>query len=291
MFGGQLVRIVKKVAIIKPPWWLGVALVAAALAALLIGGPLLSARRPEQRVVGQTEADQSMAERLPARQPEPVPPEAVQPEGEPMRTLPRDRQAGVGYVALGDSTVAGVGATSPQNTYVSRLYDRLNSAYPRARMTNLGVGGATSADVVRDQLPRALALRPHLVTLSIGPNDITQGRDVQHYEENIATIFETLSRETGAVIVANLLPDMAVAPVFNEQERAAVGTLTAMFNEVLGRQGRRYGVEIVDVYVPSRQEVPNQPSLVSEDDYHPSDAGYARWADLMWEGVAARIES
>src|SRR5204863_8913068 len=61
------------------------------------------------------------------------------------RLLPADRGGGVMYVALGDSTVEGVGASSPERNYVSRVYARLRSVYPDARLANLGVGGATSA--------------------------------------------------------------------------------------------------------------------------------------------------
>ena len=207
------------------------------------------------------------------------------------RRLPKDRGAAVTYVALGDSTVYGMGASSREKNYVSRLHVRLRSVYPQAQMTNLGVSGATSADVMRDQLQRAVALHPDLVTLSIGPNDITQGRDVQQFERNIETIFDTLSRDTRAVVVANLMPDMAVAPRFKGPEKTAVGRQTILFNEALERKGRQYGVEIVDLYAPSQQEVPNHPELVASDDYHPSDEGYARWAELMWRGVEARIES
>ena len=205
------------------------------------------------------------------------------------RMLPSEREAELSYVALGDSTVAGVGASSPERNYVGRLHARLRSVYPRARLANLGVGGATAADVVREQLPRAMALGPRLVTLSVGPNDITQGRDVGQYEQDIATIFETLARETPAVVVVNLLPDLAVAPRFSPEEKAAVGRLTAEFNDVLRRQARQHGAEIVDLYAPSQEEVPDRPSLVSSDEYHPSDEGYARWAELLWRGVQARI--
>lgn len=203
--------------------------------------------------------------------------------------MPRDRSQAVLYVALGDSTVYGVGASSPEKNYVSRLYARLRSVYPRARLTNLGVSGATSRDVVEAQLARAVALEPQLVTLSIGPNDITQGEDVRQYERNIETIFDTLASETDAVLVINLIPDMAVAPRFDGEEKAHVGAQTVLFNEVLARKGRRYGAQVVDLYTPSRQEVPRHPELVAGDEYHPSDEGYARWAQLMWRGVEERI--
>jgi lysophospholipase L1-like esterase len=61
------------------------------------------------------------------------------------------------------------------------------------------------------------------------------------------------------------------------------------FNDVLDRQARAHGAEVVDLYGPSRAEVPRRPELIAADRYHPSDAGYARWAELMWAGIDARI--
>ncbi len=202
--------------------------------------------------------------------------------------LPAECGSVVPYVALGDSSVVGIGVTSPENSYVARLYARLKARYPRARLTNLGVPGATSADVVRDQLPQAVALHPDLVTISVGPNDITQGKDVQQYAANIEALFAGL-RVTGAALVMNLLPDLAVAPRFSADQKAVVGPATVQFNEVLGRYGPRYGVEVVDLYHATQQEFPSHPEFVSSDNYHPSDAGYARWAEVIWSGIEVRI--
>ena len=44
------------------------------------------------------------------------------------RRLPKDGTTGLTYVAMGDSTVYGVGANVPDRNYVSRLYERLRSA-------------------------------------------------------------------------------------------------------------------------------------------------------------------
>jgi len=209
---------------------------------------------------------------------------------ESVRTLPADRSAAVLYVALGDSTVEGVGATSPDRNYVSRLHERLRAVYPRARVVNLGAGGATSADVLLRQLDRAIGLRPHLVTLSIGPNDITTRVPVATYEKNLETILGRLRYETTAVAVVNLIPDLAVTPRFSRSRlREAVGRQTIVLNEALERKGRAHGAELVNLYAASQREVPLQPELISADGYHPSDAGYARWAELVWTGVEARI--
>src|SRR5262249_6552857 len=68
-----------------------------------------------------------------------------------------------------------------------------------------------------------------------------------------------------------------------------VGRQTAMFNETLARKAREHGVVLVDLYQPSREEVPRRAELLWKDGYHPSDAGYARWAELMWEGIDSRL--
>lgn len=211
------------------------------------------------------------------------------PNTEGSHGLPRDRSRPVVYAALGDSTVAGAGASSPEKHYVGLLFARLRALYPQAKLMNLGVGGATSADVVRGQLQRAVALKPDLVTLSIGPNDITQGSDVQSYERNLETIFRTLSTQTHAVVVVNLLPDLAVAPRLSPEAKVAAGRITVQFNEALRRKARQYGVEVVDLYTVSQQEVPTHPEYVSSDQYHPSDVGYARWAELTWPVIEAKI--
>jgi lysophospholipase L1-like esterase len=206
------------------------------------------------------------------------------------RALPADRGAPVLYVALGDSTVEGVGASRPELNYVSRLHERLRAVYPAAQVRNLGVGGATSADVLAGQLARAVALGPQLVTLSVGPNDITQAVPASAYERNLDAILARLARETRAVVVVNLLPDLGVTPRFRGQpQQAVVARLSEELNDIIRRKGRAHGAALVDLHGPSREEVPRRPELMAADGYHPSDAGYARWAELMWRGVEPRI--
>ena len=211
--------------------------------------------------------------------------------GADTRMLPRDRNAEVVYVALGDSTVEGIGASRPETNYVSRLHARLRERYPNARLVNLGDGGATSRDVLRRQLDRAVELKPQLLTLSVGPNDITSRVPVAQYAENMDAILGRLAADTDAVIVINLLPDLAVTPRFRGGAAAVVGRLSSEFNEALAEVAARHGAMVVDLYQASRREVPGHPELLALDGYHPSDLGYARWAELMWEAVQTRIRS
>jgi acyl-CoA thioesterase-1 len=204
----------------------------------------------------------------------------------PARRLPIDRAAAVRYVALGDSTVEGVGASAPDRTYVHELSRRLRAIYPRATVDNLGVAGATSADVLARQLDRALSLAPDLITLSVGPNDVTGRLPIETFERNVETIFRRLHGETRAATVATLMPDLAVTPRFRDApERDAIARRATAFNEALRRAAKPYGVVLIDLHAPSRAEIPRRPELVASDGYHPSDAGYARWAELMWRAI------
>ena len=207
--------------------------------------------------------------------------------------LPTDPNAELVYVALGDSTVEGIGASSHDANYVSRLHARLRERYPNARVVNLGVGGATSQNVIARQLDRAVALKPQLLTLSVGPNDITSRVAVKTYADNMHTILGRLAKETDAVIVVNLLPDLAVTRRFRGRGEVSsvVARLSTEFNDELARVAKRHGAALVDLYGASRREVPGHPELLARDGYHPSDLGYARWAELMWEAVRTRIGS
>jgi lysophospholipase L1-like esterase len=208
----------------------------------------------------------------------------------PSRLLPALGTRDVVYVALGDSTVEGIGASSPAANYPSRIVERLRMLYPDARLENLGVAGAVASGVMATQLDRALALRPALVTLSIGPNDVTTDVPAGEYARNVEVVLRALHDRTSAVVVVNLLPDLAVTPRFaGSPRRDEVGRRAAELNGILGTAARRWDAEVVDLHAYSRDEVPQHPELIGDDGYHPSDAGYARWAELMWQGIARRL--
>ena len=112
------------------------------------------------------------------------------------------------YVALGDSTGVGVGAPSGGG-YPDRLLRML--ALPSLRLLNLCESGATSADVITGQLPRALKTRPLLITIGIGINDVGLQIPDESFAVNLETIVVAL-RKLGARMAINNIPDLALAP-------------------------------------------------------------------------------
>lgn len=191
------------------------------------------------------------------------------------------------YVALGDSTGAGIGAR--EGGYVARLFKRILAVRPGSDLTNLCVSGATTSDVLRNQLQRGLRENPNLVTLGIGINDIGHGLSVEQFSKNYEEILSTLKNSTKATIVVTNIPDISSAPRIPEIVRPEYQRLIVEFNGEIEEIAARHGVIVFDVYTITRAELPAHPEFFSADGFHPSDGGYELWAEKMWPTVARTI--
>jgi len=191
------------------------------------------------------------------------------------------------YLALGDSTGAGVGARD--GGYVLRLFKRLGSHRPGSTLTNLCVSGATTSDVLRGQLDPGLAIDPHFVTLGIGINDIGHGLTIEQFARNYDEILGRLRSDTKAVIVVTNIPDISSAPRIPPAMRSEYQQQIVDFNQKLEEIASRHEVSVFDVYTVTHEQLPANPEFFSEDGFHPSDKGYEFWAEQMWPIVAVTI--
>lgn len=188
------------------------------------------------------------------------------------------------YVALGDSTGAGIGARD--GGYVARLHKRIVERRPDSKLVNLCVSGATTADVLHGQLARGVAANPDLVTLGIGINDIGHGLTLDQFSKNYEEILSTLKRETRAAIVVTNLPDISSAPRIPGSMRAHYQQQIAQYSRRLEEIAARHGVVVFDIYSITTSELAAHPEYFSADGFHPSDAGYELWAQEMWPTMA-----
>jgi acyl-CoA thioesterase-1 len=208
---------------------------------------------------------------------------------ENMTSMGKDeRSAAVVYTALGDSTGVGVGAREGGG-YVARLFERIRREHEEARLTNLCVSGATTADVLREQIKPAINSRPNLVTLGIGINDIGHGIGVEQFARNYEEIIKRLRAETPARIVITNIPDISFAPVVPLYARDSTRRTVQLFNEKVHAIAERYNLVVVDIYTETHRVIPTHPEFFSEDGFHPSAEGYEYWAKTMWPLVKSAI--
>ncbi len=191
------------------------------------------------------------------------------------------------YVALGDSTGSGVGATN--GGYVARLFRRLSDARSGSELLNLCVSGATTEDVLRRQLQPGVDKAPQLVTVGIGINDIGHGFTIEQFAKNFDEILSTLKEKTQAEIVVTNIPDISSAPRIPSSMRSEYQRQIERFNERLDEIAQRHGVTLFDIHSITRLELPSHPEYFSSDGFHPSDEGYELWAEEMWPTLAQLI--
>ena len=191
------------------------------------------------------------------------------------------------YVALGDSTGAGLGAVN--GGYVARLQNRILEHRPGSQLVNLCVSGATTVEVLRGQLNEGVAKNPDLVTLGIGINDIGHGLTIDQFAENYERILSTLKEKTTAQIIVTNIPDISSAPLVASSMRNQYHQKIVKFNERLEEIAARHGVTVFDIYSITTRELPSHPEYFSRDGFHPSDQGYELWAVEMWPTIARVI--
>lgn len=193
------------------------------------------------------------------------------------------------YVALGDSTGVGVGSGN-DGGYPERLYQRLKKAGVKAGIMNLARSGATTSDLLAGPLHKAVEVRPSLVTLGIGSNDLWRMVPVSGFELNLNTIADGLQRTGAKVVVSNII-DLSRAPIAAmidvlQIPRAVLVARIVDFNARIAALAKRPGFSVVDLFGVSTRE-PSFAALFGNDGFHPSAKGYDRWADELWPHVEA----
>ena len=191
------------------------------------------------------------------------------------------------YVALGDSTGTGVGAT--EGGYVARLFKRLVEHRPNSELTNLCFSGATTSDVLRSQLNQGVRANPDLVTLGIGINDIGHGVSLEEFSRNYEEILNTIKTKTQATILVTNIPDISSAPRIPNAVRNEYHQRIVEFNQKLEAIALAHEVILVDIYTITHQQKPLHPEFFSADGFHPSDKGYELWAEHMWPTIGGLI--
>lgn len=194
------------------------------------------------------------------------------------------------YVALGDSTATGVGAAGVG--YPELLYRKMKGLGWNAGILNLGQSGSVSSDVAEYQIGKAASVFPDVVTLGIGGNDLWRLVSPDRFRANLARIADALAQTPAQILVSNLI-DFGHVPIAKGAmgvmgiPPGAISARVAALNGAIAELAQRPRFTVVDLHSLGEAELAAHPEFFSDDGFHPSLAGYQRWADLLFPSLAA----
>ncbi|GAC1508513.1 MAG: SGNH/GDSL hydrolase family protein [Candidatus Dormibacteraceae bacterium] len=191
-------------------------------------------------------------------------------------------------MALGDSYTIGTGASSSAHSWPAIVGNRLAEQTGReVEVTNPAVNGFTTLDLIDRELPHLARIKPDLVTILIGVNDLVRGRTPGDYQRSLVTIYgevATLKLPPGRVLAVSI-PNWSVVPAAREYgDPEQIRDLTDTFNDVAHEEAEARGFIWVDITAASISGL-GSAQWISSDGLHPADPQYAAWAEVIWHSV------
>jgi acyl-CoA thioesterase-1 len=184
------------------------------------------------------------------------------------------------YAALGDSAAQGLGAVTQHNGYVGLIQADIKQKGHDIQIINLSKSGAKIQDVIKDQLPELATLKPDLITIEIGANDIAD-YNAARFETDMDQLMSQLPKST-------LISDL---PYFGGRTqlpgfgggKPEQRVLEA--NQIMRRLAAKHGFELVELHAETQARNRFIWSY-AVDYFHPNDLGYRAWADAFIKRIS-----
>jgi len=185
------------------------------------------------------------------------------------------------YVALGDSYTIGT-SVKARDRWPNQLVRALSPQVDLDLIGNLAMSGATTGDVIEEQLPQLPRMDPDFISLLVGVNDVVRGFDPEVYRAHLDTILDDLLQQVSpARLLLITTPNYTLTAKgddYGDPSRQA--PRVAVFNHVLEAEAAARGIPVVDI-TPVANLVSGDPSLVAGDGLHPSAKQYAGWVEII----------
>jgi lysophospholipase L1-like esterase len=192
------------------------------------------------------------------------------------------------YVAIGDSFTEGLGDPDPATPggwrgWADRVAEALAHRTADFTYANLAIRGRLLGQIVDEQLPVALALRPELVSMAGGGNDLLRpGADVDALGALLDEAVRRL-RDDGIDVILFTGSDPIDSPVI----RRLRGRIAA-YNDRIRAVAAARGASVVDLWT---MPILRDWRMWEADRLHMSPAGHRRVAMAMLETLGLPVEA
>jgi lysophospholipase L1-like esterase len=193
------------------------------------------------------------------------------------------------YAVLGDSTAAGVGA--PYEDGIAIGTAKFLGQRHRVEMTNFAVSGARTNDVLVKQLAAAAALKPDVVLLSVGANDVTHLTSIRSMRRDLIQIVNGLrAANPNVAIVITGSPDMGSPPRVPWLLRGIASCRTKAVNRMFVAEAETQRLTFAPIAIRTGPLFRADRSLFEADRFHPNARGYATWVPVLNEALATAVQ-
>lgn len=186
------------------------------------------------------------------------------------------------YVAIGDSFTEGIGDPEEKSPggfrgWADRLAEELGRDHPDFSYANLAIRGRLMGQILGEQLEPALALKPDLISISAGGNDLIRpGSDPDALAEQLDGAISKMS-QSGATVLLFTGPDPHNIPVLG------VGRgKVAVYNENLRTIAARHDAIVADMW--ALRELAD-PQMWVDDRLHCGPLGHHRIAMMALDAL------
>ena len=177
-------------------------------------------------------------------------------------------------LALGDSLTAGYGVKD-EESYPSKLQEKISSAGFPHKVVNAGVSGDTTAGGVR-RIRWLMKHEPEIVILALGANDGLRGLSIDEMRKNLEIMIK-ICREHNAQI---LLAGMKALPNYGEDYMRE-------FETVFPELAEKHDL----IFLPFLLEgVAGEREYTQSDGLHPLASGYSIITDLVWQRLKPMLK-
>ena len=177
-------------------------------------------------------------------------------------------------LAFGDSLTADYGVKD-EESYPSKLQEKISSAGFPHKVVNAGVSGDTTAGGVR-RIRWLMKHEPEIVILALGANDGLRGLSIDEMRKNLE-IMITICREHNAQI---LLAGMKALPNYGEDYMRE-------FETVFPELAEKHDL----IFLPFLLEgVAGEREYTQSDGLHPLASGYSIITDLVWQRLKPMLK-
>jgi lysophospholipase L1-like esterase len=189
---------------------------------------------------------------------------------------------------IGDSSAAGYGTTSPDETPGVLLASGLSELAQRpVRLVDVSKTGAKSVDLA-GQVDTALLAGPHVAAILIGVNDV-KAQVPPSSSVRLLDIAVRRLRAANCEVVVGTCPDLGVVPPIMPPLRQVARTWSQRLAAAQTITVVEAGGRTVSMGSLLSEVFRTNPSMWGPDNFHPSVQGYAAASAALLPSVAAAV--